>query len=193
MPKECIPAWCQFSKRCSLLAALFDITICRCHFSTVNFADCIIINDSCANKSHSESALFSDLEDLFQHVGVASDSLGLTYSDLKKVFGLLTPKASTLECYDIDGDQRYSLRELRAAVHLWANHCWQQWTVLIPSRAWGSEFPTLLCNCCTFVNWIFIILIVGKVALACPLITHLPSLVCFNTTSATKHKLKFLK
>lgn len=60
----------------------------------------------------------TDLQDIFQRVGVASNSPGLTYSDLKKVFGLLTPKASTMECYDSDGDQRFSLMELRAAVRL---------------------------------------------------------------------------
>ncbi|XP_039999224.1 EF-hand calcium-binding domain-containing protein 14 isoform X2 [Xiphias gladius] len=59
-----------------------------------------------------------DLEDIFQQVGVGRNSLGLIYQNLRKVFGTSTPNARTLECFDNDGDQRYSLMELRAAVGL---------------------------------------------------------------------------
>ncbi|XP_071348150.1 EF-hand calcium-binding domain-containing protein 14 isoform X2 [Trachinotus anak] len=59
-----------------------------------------------------------DLVDIFQQAGVGHNSLGLTYQDLRKVFGTSTPSARTLECFDNDGDQRYSLMELRAAVGL---------------------------------------------------------------------------
>nr|XP_020451615.1 EF-hand calcium-binding domain-containing protein 14 isoform X1 [Monopterus albus] len=59
-----------------------------------------------------------DLEDLFQQAGVGSSSPGLTYRDLRKVFGASAPTARTLECFDIDQDQRYSVIELMAAVGL---------------------------------------------------------------------------
>ncbi|XP_056247615.1 EF-hand calcium-binding domain-containing protein 14 isoform X2 [Seriola aureovittata] len=59
-----------------------------------------------------------DLEDVFQQAGVGHNSLGLIYQDLRKVFGTSTPNARTLECFDNDGDQRYSLMELRAALGL---------------------------------------------------------------------------
>ncbi|XP_044076492.1 EF-hand calcium-binding domain-containing protein 14 [Siniperca chuatsi] len=59
-----------------------------------------------------------DLEDIFQQAGIGRNSLGLTYHALSKVFGTSTPSARTMECFDNDGDQRYSLMELRAAVGL---------------------------------------------------------------------------
>ncbi|XP_076600638.1 EF-hand calcium-binding domain-containing protein 14 [Chaetodon auriga] len=59
-----------------------------------------------------------DLEDIFQREGIGCDSLGLTHLCLSKVFGSSTPSARTMECFDSDGDQRYSLVELRAAVGL---------------------------------------------------------------------------
>ncbi|MEQ2287324.1 hypothetical protein AMECASPLE_011178 [Ameca splendens] len=58
-----------------------------------------------------------DLEDIYQKAGVGRDSLGLTYQDLKKLFGASTPSEQDVACFD-DGDQRYSLMELRAAVGL---------------------------------------------------------------------------
>lgn len=57
-----------------------------------------------------------DLEDIFQQMGVGRNSLGLTYQDLRKVFGESTPSNHAMLCFDNDGDQRYSLMELRAAV-----------------------------------------------------------------------------
>lgn len=57
-----------------------------------------------------------DLEEIFQQAAVGRNSLGLTFQDLNKVFGTSSPSARTLECFDNDGDQRYSLTELRAAV-----------------------------------------------------------------------------
>ncbi|XP_060939784.1 EF-hand calcium-binding domain-containing protein 14 [Limanda limanda] len=59
-----------------------------------------------------------DLEDIFQQAGVGHSLRGLTYQDLKKVFGTSAPDAHTLDCFDHDGDQRFSLMELRAAVGL---------------------------------------------------------------------------
>ncbi|MEQ2270934.1 hypothetical protein XENORESO_017724 [Xenotaenia resolanae] len=58
-----------------------------------------------------------DLEDIYQKAGVGRDSLGLTYQDLKKLFGASTPSEQDVACFD-DGDRRYSLMELRAAVGL---------------------------------------------------------------------------
>lgn len=59
-----------------------------------------------------------DLEDIFQQVGVGRDSLGLTYQDLREVFGESTPSKHAMLCFDNDGDQRYSLVELKAALGL---------------------------------------------------------------------------
>lgn len=59
-----------------------------------------------------------DLENIFQQEGIGRNSLGLTYSRLEEVFRPSTPSARTMECFDYDGDQRYSLMELRAAVGL---------------------------------------------------------------------------
>lgn len=114
--------------------------------------------------------LSTDLEDIFQQAGVGHDSLGLTYQDLRKVFGISTPSGPTMECFDNDRDQRYSLMELRSAVGLWALLTLAVNSIEYPTGSGGSGFLTLFCNCCTFVNWIFIILIVEKVALACPLL-----------------------
>ncbi|KAF7663165.1 hypothetical protein LDENG_00217270 [Lucifuga dentata] len=63
-------------------------------------------------------ASLKDLEDIFQQSGIGRQSPGMTYQHLKIVFGASTPRSRTLECYDADGDQRYSLMELRAAVGL---------------------------------------------------------------------------
>lgn len=62
--------------------------------------------------------LFTDLEHIFQQAGIGRNSLGLTHHGLSKVFGTSTPSAGTMECFDIDRDQRYSLMELRAALGL---------------------------------------------------------------------------
>ncbi|XP_037537578.1 EF-hand calcium-binding domain-containing protein 14 [Nematolebias whitei] len=59
-----------------------------------------------------------DLEDILHEVGVGRNSLGVTYQDLKKVLGSSVPSEDAFECFDADGDQRYSLMELRAAVGL---------------------------------------------------------------------------
>uniref|UniRef100_A0A8C6VX24 EF-hand calcium binding domain 14 n=1 Tax=Nothobranchius furzeri TaxID=105023 RepID=A0A8C6VX24_NOTFU len=59
-----------------------------------------------------------DLEDFFTQAGIGKNSLGVTYQDLKRLFGTSTPSERALECFDSDGDQRYSLMELRAAVGL---------------------------------------------------------------------------
>ncbi|KAK2895201.1 EF-hand calcium-binding domain-containing protein 14 isoform X1 [Channa argus] len=59
-----------------------------------------------------------DLEDIFQQAGVGRNSFGLTYQNLRKVFGASSPSSRTLECFDSDGDHRFSLLELRVAVGL---------------------------------------------------------------------------
>ncbi|XP_037313420.2 EF-hand calcium-binding domain-containing protein 14 [Pungitius pungitius] len=59
-----------------------------------------------------------DLEDIFQQKGVGRDSVGFDFRSLRKVFRTSTPDARTLECFDSDGNQRYSLAELRAAAGL---------------------------------------------------------------------------
>ncbi|KAM4552298.1 EF-hand calcium-binding domain-containing protein 14 isoform 2-T2 [Odontesthes bonariensis] len=59
-----------------------------------------------------------DLEEIFQQAGVGRNSLGLTYQHLKKVFGASLPSEGAMECFDDDGDQRYSLMELTAAAGL---------------------------------------------------------------------------
>ncbi|KAM4557082.1 EF-hand calcium-binding domain-containing protein 14 [Fundulus diaphanus] len=58
-----------------------------------------------------------DLEDIYQKAGVGRDSLGVTYQDLKTQFGPSAPSEDAVACFD-DGDRRYSLTELRAAVGL---------------------------------------------------------------------------
>ncbi|XP_041847887.1 EF-hand calcium-binding domain-containing protein 14 isoform X2 [Melanotaenia boesemani] len=59
-----------------------------------------------------------DLEEIFQQAGVGRDSLGLTYQQLERVFGTSTPSEQAMKCFDNDGDQRYSLMELKDAVGL---------------------------------------------------------------------------
>ncbi|KAK5860058.1 hypothetical protein PBY51_021561 [Eleginops maclovinus] len=59
-----------------------------------------------------------DLEDIYQQAGIVRNPLGLTYRSLRKIFRTSTPNARTMECFDNDGDKRYSLMELRAAVGL---------------------------------------------------------------------------
>uniref|UniRef100_A0A1A7X3F3 EF-hand calcium binding domain 14 n=1 Tax=Iconisemion striatum TaxID=60296 RepID=A0A1A7X3F3_9TELE len=66
----------------------------------------------------SDVSSLKDLQDLFTQAGVGHDSLGVTYQDLKRLFGTSIPSERALECFDSDGDQRYSLMELRAAVGL---------------------------------------------------------------------------
>ncbi|TSR16037.1 EF-hand calcium-binding domain-containing protein 14 [Bagarius yarrelli] len=43
---------------------------------------------------------------------------GLTYEELRKIFGTSTPDSRLLEPYDVDQDHRYTLEELRAAAAL---------------------------------------------------------------------------
>lgn len=55
-----------------------------------------------------------DLEELFQRAGFGATSQGMSYQDLKKLFG--ASNARTLEGYDKDENGRYSLAELKAAL-----------------------------------------------------------------------------
>lgn len=59
-----------------------------------------------------------DLDLIFQQAGGGRNVLPLPYHGLKKIFGTPIPKARTMKCFDSDGDQRYSLTELKAAVGL---------------------------------------------------------------------------
>ncbi|XP_003975334.1 EF-hand calcium-binding domain-containing protein 14 [Takifugu rubripes] len=61
-------------------------------------------------------ASLKDLEQLFLQAGIGLNSLGLTHRDLRTVFGTLTPSTEAMACFDTDGDRRFSLMELRAAV-----------------------------------------------------------------------------
>ncbi|KAM9844928.1 EF-hand calcium-binding domain-containing protein 14 isoform 2-T2 [Aulostomus maculatus] len=58
------------------------------------------------------------LEEMFQQAGVGRDSRGFTYQDLVLKFGPLAPSDHIFKCFDNDGDQRYSLTELRAALRV---------------------------------------------------------------------------
>ncbi|XP_042562322.1 EF-hand calcium-binding domain-containing protein 14 isoform X2 [Clupea harengus] len=58
------------------------------------------------------------LETFFQHVGLNHDSPGVSYRDLQEFFGADTPATHLLKPYDLNGDHRYSLAELRAAAAL---------------------------------------------------------------------------
>ncbi|KAM6919053.1 EF-hand calcium-binding domain-containing protein 14 [Xenentodon cancila] len=59
-----------------------------------------------------------DIEDIFQQAGAGRDSFALTYQHLKEIFGTSAPSQHTMQCFDDDGDQTYSLAELRVAVGL---------------------------------------------------------------------------
>ncbi|XP_026884369.1 EF-hand calcium-binding domain-containing protein 14 [Electrophorus electricus] len=58
-----------------------------------------------------------DLEELLK-VQLRYASVGVSYEDLRKLFGPATPDAHVLEPYDVDQDHRYTLVELRAALAL---------------------------------------------------------------------------
>ncbi|KAM9789375.1 EF-hand calcium-binding domain-containing protein 14 [Neosynchiropus ocellatus] len=51
----------------------------------------------------------------FQRAGDGTDSVGLSYRELRNIFGVSTPGPLALQCFDSDGDQRYTLKELSAA------------------------------------------------------------------------------
>ncbi|XP_072543393.1 EF-hand calcium-binding domain-containing protein 14 [Salminus brasiliensis] len=58
-----------------------------------------------------------DLEKFLQaHLDYTSK--GVSYEDLRNIFGSSTPDAHLLEPYDVDRDHRYTLAELRAAIAL---------------------------------------------------------------------------
>ncbi|XP_056149202.1 EF-hand calcium-binding domain-containing protein 14 isoform X2 [Lampris incognitus] len=59
-----------------------------------------------------------DLEDVFQQAGLGRHSRGMSYQDLRKQFGSAISEANIMNCFDKDGDQRYSLWELQAAAGL---------------------------------------------------------------------------
>ncbi|XP_036410202.1 EF-hand calcium-binding domain-containing protein 14 isoform X3 [Megalops cyprinoides] len=56
-----------------------------------------------------------DLEEFFQGLKEAPTQ-GLSYEELRRMFGAGTPDSRALEMYDKDGDKKYSWAELRAAV-----------------------------------------------------------------------------
>ncbi|XP_046884223.1 EF-hand calcium-binding domain-containing protein 14 isoform X2 [Hypomesus transpacificus] len=59
-----------------------------------------------------------DLEVLFQRSESGATSQGMSYQDLRDLLGPATPDSQILESYDQDGNRRYSLAELKAAVSL---------------------------------------------------------------------------
>ncbi|XP_029561018.1 EF-hand calcium-binding domain-containing protein 14 isoform X1 [Salmo trutta] len=59
-----------------------------------------------------------DLNELFEHSGTDPTSQGMSYQVLRKLFDTAAPDPRSLECYDKDGDQRFSLAELKAAAGL---------------------------------------------------------------------------
>lgn len=62
-------------------------------------------------------SVLADLEK-FVHAQLEDTSEGLTYEELRKIFGTSTPESRLLEPYDVDQDRRYTLEELRAAASL---------------------------------------------------------------------------
>ncbi|XP_030629864.1 EF-hand calcium-binding domain-containing protein 14 isoform X2 [Chanos chanos] len=56
-----------------------------------------------------------DLEMRFQHARLDQTAAGVSYEELRRLFGPSTPEVSVLADFDSDGDQRYSLGELQAA------------------------------------------------------------------------------
>lgn len=59
-----------------------------------------------------------DLNELFEHSGTDPTSQGMSYQVLRKLFDTAAPDPRSLERYDKDGDQRFSLAELKAAAGL---------------------------------------------------------------------------
>ncbi|KAM9458483.1 EF-hand calcium-binding domain-containing protein 14-like [Salvelinus alpinus] len=59
-----------------------------------------------------------DLNELFEHTGTDPTSQGMSYQVLRKLFDTATPDPRSLDRYDKDGDQRFSLAELKAAAGL---------------------------------------------------------------------------
>ncbi|XP_020318576.1 EF-hand calcium-binding domain-containing protein 14 isoform X2 [Oncorhynchus kisutch] len=59
-----------------------------------------------------------DLKELFERSGTDPTSQGMSYQVLKKLFDTATPDPQSLERYDKDGDQRFSLAEMKAAAGL---------------------------------------------------------------------------
>ncbi|XP_035644220.1 EF-hand calcium-binding domain-containing protein 14-like isoform X2 [Oncorhynchus keta] len=59
-----------------------------------------------------------DLKELFERSGTDPTSQGMSYQVLKKLFDTATPDPQSLEHYDKDGDQRFSLAEMKAAAGL---------------------------------------------------------------------------
>nr|XP_061835310.1 EF-hand calcium-binding domain-containing protein 14-like [Nerophis lumbriciformis] len=64
-------------------------------------------------RSRPAVASLKGLQKIF--VDISPDSAGLTYEELWEKLGPSIPKARTLRCFDADGDERYSLMELRTA------------------------------------------------------------------------------
>ncbi|KAK6310804.1 hypothetical protein J4Q44_G00188590 [Coregonus suidteri] len=59
-----------------------------------------------------------DLNELFERSGTDPASQGMSYQVLRKLFDTETSDPRSLELYDKDGDQRFSLGELKAAAGL---------------------------------------------------------------------------
>nr|XP_029479346.1 EF-hand calcium-binding domain-containing protein 14-like isoform X1 [Oncorhynchus nerka] len=63
-------------------------------------------------------SFLKDLKELFERSGTDPTSQGMSYQVLKKLFDTATPDPQSLERYDKDGDQRFSLAEMKAAAGL---------------------------------------------------------------------------
>lgn len=52
------------------------------------------------------------------HAQLVDTSEGVTYEELRKIFGAFVLESRLLEPYDVNQDHRYTLEELRAAASL---------------------------------------------------------------------------
>lgn len=59
--------------------------------------------------------LFADLQNLFEKATEGSDGK-LSYEDLQKLLGSASQESQSFRKFDTDGDEKYSLQELRLAL-----------------------------------------------------------------------------
>ena len=60
-------------------------------------------------------SLFSDLQNLMEKVTEDADG-ELSYEDLQKLLGSTAQESQSFKKFDTDGDEKYSLQELRSAL-----------------------------------------------------------------------------
>lgn len=61
--------------------------------------------------------LFADLQNLFEKATEDADRK-LSHEDLQKLLGSTAPESQSFKKFDTDGDEKYSLQELRLALGL---------------------------------------------------------------------------